>query len=311
MSEGIRRVLFYRDFRGFSGGHLKVWDYFNHVRHSSRHEPHIRFSENTLWDDSNPWLSFRDQPPPAPTGEHGMFLAGLDWLMLEPGQRERSPVPIINLVQHVRHGRPDDPRYAFLRCRAVRICVSEEVRNAIADTGQVNGPTFVAPNAIDLHGFPEPRAEAARPVDILIAAFKQPELGQRLRERLQGSVQRIDLLTAQLRRPDFLDRINQARVVVFLPHREEGFFLPALEAMALETVVVCPDCVGNRGFCVPDENCFRPDYSSESIVEAARAALLLPPAERQRLLLGGRQAVLRHDLMKERQAFLEILEDVI
>ena len=32
-----RPVLFYRDFKRFTGGDLKVWDYFNHVRSSPRH----------------------------------------------------------------------------------------------------------------------------------------------------------------------------------------------------------------------------------------------------------------------------------
>ena len=42
----------------------------------------------------------------------------------------------------------------------------------------------------------------------------------------------------------------RARVTVLVPNPKEGFYLPALEAMALGTIVVCPDCVGNRSFCV-------------------------------------------------------------
>ena len=61
----MRSVLFHRDFRGFSGGHLKVWHYFNHVRHSPDHIPEIYFSEQTIWDESNPWLSFKDQALPS------------------------------------------------------------------------------------------------------------------------------------------------------------------------------------------------------------------------------------------------------
>ena len=51
----IARVLFYRDFKRFTGGDLKVWDYFNHVRSSPRHSAHVRFSAESVWDATNPW----------------------------------------------------------------------------------------------------------------------------------------------------------------------------------------------------------------------------------------------------------------
>ena len=40
----IATVLFYRDFKRFTGGDLKVWDYFNHVRSSPRHTALVRFT---------------------------------------------------------------------------------------------------------------------------------------------------------------------------------------------------------------------------------------------------------------------------
>lgn len=38
---GKRRVLFYRDYQGFTGGHLKVRDYFEHLRASESFEPKV------------------------------------------------------------------------------------------------------------------------------------------------------------------------------------------------------------------------------------------------------------------------------
>src|SRR6185503_10470601 len=51
----IARVLFYRDFKRFTGGDLKVWDYFNHVRSSPNHTAQVRFSADSVWDETNPW----------------------------------------------------------------------------------------------------------------------------------------------------------------------------------------------------------------------------------------------------------------
>ena len=44
----MKEVLFFRDFKKFQGGHLKVWDYFNHVRSSPDHVPRVRFSPGSV-----------------------------------------------------------------------------------------------------------------------------------------------------------------------------------------------------------------------------------------------------------------------
>jgi glycosyltransferase involved in cell wall biosynthesis len=79
--------------------------------------------------------------------------------------------------------------------------------------------------------------------------------------------------------------------------------------MALGTIVVCPDCIGNRSFCIDGSNCFRPPYEEDAIVEAAEHAL----ARRRELapmLESAIETARRHDLSSERAAFLEILERV-
>lgn len=306
----MRTILFYRNFRGFTGGHLKVYDYFNHVRASSGYRPRIWFSRDTIWDGSNPWLALKEQGLEAwpPVDPDLLFLAGLDWLILDPDRRDRSSIPIINLIQGAEHALPDNPRYPFLQHKAIRICVSEEVAAAIRDTRRTNGPVFVIPCGLDLGPLPSPMADADKDVDLVIAAMKQADLGRQVKRRLDRPGRRIELLTTRLSRPDFLSWVNRAKVVVVLPRRVEGFGLPALEGMALGTVVVCPDVIGNRSLCLPGENCFRPEYTLEGIVEAAESALRLPPDQRRRMVEQGRLTPGRHGLPQERQAFLEILD---
>src|SRR5438552_2195391 len=79
-----------------------------------------------------------------------LFLAGTDWRGVPELDRSHFPKPIINLVQHPRHAEPNSELRNFLRNRAVRICVSQEVADAITATGEVNGPVFTIPNAIEL-----------------------------------------------------------------------------------------------------------------------------------------------------------------
>ena len=41
---------------------------------------------------------------------------------------------------------PKNPLYTFLKHRAIRICVSQEVGQMLWASGQVEGPLFVIPN---------------------------------------------------------------------------------------------------------------------------------------------------------------------
>jgi glycosyltransferase involved in cell wall biosynthesis len=302
----VRTVLFYRDFRRFTGGHLKVWHYFQHVASSGRFRPRVVLSEASVTDD-NPWARLPSEflarePPDA--GEV-LFLAGLDWRRLTPDQRAAPSGPIVNLIQHLRHADPANPRSDFLGYRAVRICVSREVETALISTHRVNGPILTIPAAVEVGRPPQ----EARTTDVLVAATKERRLGRRIAMRLEGADRRVDLIAELLPRTRFLERVARAKVGVMLPHRTEGFFLPALEAMALGTILVCPDCTANRSYCLDGVNCFRPPYDEDAIVRSAEAALaslsLLGPMAEQ-----GLATAQRHSLEAERAAFLEVLDRI-
>jgi hypothetical protein len=298
-----RTVLFVRDFRDFTGGHLKTWDYFQHVRAHPRFDAVAQFTERSRWDETNPWFGSpesvipqRDRFP-----ADALFLGGMTWNLLSERQRKASPIPVVNIIQHVRHA--EEPRRRWLPYRAVRICVSPEVTEAVAATGMSNGPLITIPNAIDVGSLPEPLPDEERPVDLVA-----PALARTLGERLDRPGRRIRVLDGLMPRREFLDAIDQARVSLFLPNPTEGFFLPALEAMALRSVVVCPDVVGNRSFCADGVNCFRPEYEEEALLGATEAALGLADEERRDLLVAGSETAARHDLPEERAAFHEVLD---
>src|SRR4051794_29637786 len=128
-------VLFHRDFQRFTGGHLKVWDYFSHVAASPAFEPRIAFTPESKWDATNPWSAVRDRVADwKPNDADVLFLAGPDWQALADDQRSNPGRPIINLIQHQRHADHSSELRGFLKHKAVRICVSEEVAAAIRET---------------------------------------------------------------------------------------------------------------------------------------------------------------------------------
>jgi glycosyltransferase involved in cell wall biosynthesis len=159
-----------------------------------------------------------------------------------------------------------------------------------------------------------------RDVDLLIVASKARaphrgspaapgEIGPELYARLRRDGRNIHLIETRIPRAELIEWLGRSVVTLFLPNRKEGFYLPALEGMAIGTIVVCPDCIGNRSFCIPGSNCFRPAYELDELMEAVETAL----AERDRLagmVERARETARRHDLAIERAAFLDVLNRV-
>jgi len=309
----MKTLLFHRDLAGFTGGHLKVWDYFRHTRASGRFRPRIYFTPDSRWDEANPWNLAPDERVPAfrPEAVGALFLAGMDWQALPPSLRHDPPCPVVNLIQGLRHADPECPLYGFLSHPALRICVSPQVAAAIEATGIVNGPVVTIPNGLDRTGFPAPLPWSRRPIDLLIVAVKRPELGQALANTFETGPWRIVCIDAWLPRPVFLERLAQAKVALLLPLAEEGFYLPALEAMALGSLVVCPDCVGNRSFCLDGRTCLQPrPYQADALIATAKTALTLTADQRQKLLDNAARQVESHDIDQERRAFLDLLDSL-
>jgi hypothetical protein len=99
-------------------------------------------------------------------------------------------------------------------------------------------------------------------------------------------------------------------VTVFLPNDTEGFYLPALEGFAADTLVVCPDCIGNRAFCLPGYNAFRPSFKLDELVASAEAALSLSPERAARMRANARATAEQYSLRREREAFHGVLRDI-
>jgi len=301
-------VLFHRDFLGYTGGHQKVADYFSHLQKSAGYKVNIAFSARTVWDASNPWFPKSQQAvvPFSPAAADALFLAGLDWkeylrLGVDPNK------PVVNLIQHVRHGDPSQNVYPFLKQKAVRICVSQQVADAIA--GKANGPVHVIANAHEV-----PNIVSLKTIELLVVGGKRSALARQLGRVFQAEIPAADLcvLDQFVSREALLAKMAAARVVLLLPNETEGFYLPALEVMQLADVTVVPDCVGNRDFCQDGVNCLRPEYTFEALLLATRQALTLLGDKEVCVAMRRRaqQTVAQHSLASERAQFLKIMDNL-
>jgi hypothetical protein len=307
----MRTVLFHRNFQHFQGGHLKVFHYFEHVRSSPSQDALIRFSRDSVWDPSNPWLNARDavidEDQDAPDVD-ALFLAGMDWRWVEPEQRVAPRLPIFNLIQG-RHARRDNEVRKFLAHPAIRICIGPEIQDELESFG-VEGPIFTIPIGVDLELLPAPLPAGQRDIDCLVLGVKDRPLGQAIARRLGKAGHRVLLVDQPIPRKLLLENMARARVAVHLPLRAEGAYLPALESMALGAVVVCPDCIGNRSFCRDGDTSLVPERTEKAITAAALTALSASDGDLRPMLAAARDQSDAHALTHERTRFLELLERV-
>ncbi len=228
-----------------------------------------------------------------------VFLAGMDWKHYLPHQAEHHRV--INLIQHVRHADPDLELFGFLKQKALRICVSDAVRDAIAP--YANGECITIPM-----GHSIPTIVRDKELELYILGRKNPDFANRMDNwaKEQGIKTKTD--TGLVDRKSVFENFARSKVSLVLPHSTEGFFLPGIEAMALSDVVVVPDCIANREYCLPETNITRCDYTETACQNAIldAQARLLSPAHAYRKFRGERLAR-SYSLTAERDAYRDLL----
>ena len=314
-----RRVWFHRGIAPLSGGQVKHSHYFEHVREMPGFSPAITFSREApsefhACERRKLWPAKEDERAECWQPESGdlLFLAGTDWRYLAECGLDAYAHPRVNLIQHVRHADEDCELHVFLGERAVRVCVSFEVARAISATGRVRGPVLTIPNGMDVAPFeaaeggsPADYEERAAPVTLL--GYKRPELARALSERLHAEGIEHEIHAGLRGRSEFLALLAESQIAVCLPHAEEGFYLPALEAMASGALVVTLDCIGNRGFCHDHWNCIIAEPNSRSLLRAVERILAMNPAERGHMHCRARATAARHSLAAERKRFHAVL----
>lgn len=306
-----KSLLFFRDFQKFQGGHLKVWDYFNHVTKSSSYTPTIYFPSTCKFDLSNPWFTHGmhnaisiDQIESA----DAFFVAGNDWSHLP--QNIHPHKPIINLIQGFSHFNDDDEKHRFLSRKAIRICVSKEVKYALDKVSHVNGPVFVVPNGLNLREMPPPYFIETKEIDILIVGIKKPRMASDLFDKIinKYNTAKVECIDRLMPRVDFLKKLRSSIITICLPKIEEGFYLPALEAMYYESIVICPDCIGNKSFCIHGVTCLIPTkYTLEYILDSLTIAYNYLENDKKHILGLAKDKVLENSAMEEK-LFLSILD---
>lgn len=299
----LPRMLFVRTYNGLLGGHLKVFDYLKHVAASGLFEPVLFLTPDSTASPQE-FLPEGVRTVRSPVEADAYFVAGFNWRILDEAGVNLAERPVVNLIQGLRHASPGDPRGAYLPRPALRICVSPSVFAAVEATGLTNGPLVSIPNGIDLQFLTA--FKTAKRDCVFIAGAKNPQLAHELAQLLARDSIASDVSDELIERKAFLARMASCAIAVALPAPDEGFFLPALEAMALECAVVLPQCEGAASYAIDGKTCLSPQYSAQALAACVRL-LRANSALAAGLRHAAKLIAAEHSLQREREQFISAL----
>ena len=328
----LKRILFYRNYSRYTGGHQKVRDYIGHLNCQSDFDVSLYLQNNAtsqraLFENIS---NVQYQNEYNPSGFDFVFLAGLDWreylslpqaeLLKEATKPEevlqkdlfpkhnlqkssRTPT-VINLIQHIRHGDPKHPLFEFLKYPAIRICVSQAVKRAIEP--HANGPCIHIPM-----GHQIPSIKLPKEYDLYILANKRAAWGKALAQWAINKGLNVLLHSELMPKQAVLNAMAQARISVCLPNPTEGFYLPGIEAMKLSDMAIVPDCKANNEYKRNFDNLIICSQQTEPVQQAIEQALsnINKPWHILKKLRGA-QTVKHYSMDQEKQRFLKLLRDI-
>lgn len=310
------------------GGIVKVMDYGRHFRRMGL-EVSVISSAPPAGDESifaMPGPKRLLEDPGVRWGRLGEFAVDRDELVLfswPPQWRDvtralyrRTPVSrVVHLIQNVRHANPsfvDGYGRRLLRRPMSRISINSEVERAIqhlVPKDKSTSPRCVVPLGHDVEYFWRERKHSIRrPVRVGYTGWKS-DLGERIAGQLEGRAFRFEGVFGEAGWEELAALYEWADVFLGTPNSEEGFYLPALEAMAAGTIVVVPDVGGNRSYCVFGTNCIGVEFEQEeSYREALEYVASAGEDEVRRLRSAGWETASQWTLEKEFQGLRRFVE---
>lgn len=296
---------FFRNYEKYTGGHQKFYDYLMHTKAITDIQCHLFVQKDCK---VMPGL-FRGidgieyQNEYDPTACNIVFLAGMDWQYYLPHRKPNDV--IVNLIQHVRHGDKSHPLFSYLKYNALRICVSNAVKTAIAP--YANGHCEAIPMG---HVIPQLKYEKC--YDLYILAKKNPHFGRTVARWAEERGFTCKLHDCLVSKEDVLTSFAKSKVTLALPNPTEGFFLPGIEAMALSDRVVVPDCIANREYCTENTNALLCEYNIDAVKKAITRSLKMLQTDTHRLQKRrGENTARSYTLIREREIYHKLIRELV
>ncbi len=309
----MKTVLFYQHFgkKGVvRGAHHKTFDFFNHIKSMTGYQPVIYFEEDSIWDDNLPWYDCFEKMPTLKDQKVEpdiLFLnSGKDWIRYTQHRKIPQGMPVISPVNNFRALNPEHKSFEFLTEKAIRLCPSPELYNAVKTHHLTNGHTVYLPNGVGINDEAN-TVKYKKTIDLLIVGNKNPEMAQQLSEKVQSLEQNIVVIDEWISKKDFQLLLAKSKVSVHLPKVVEEHYIPGVEAMMLDSLLIIPDCVGNRSYSQHLKTCVLCDYSLEGMTEAIQLIQNMPKNDQEQLKANAKEESKKFTIQNEKNVLEELL----
>jgi hypothetical protein len=308
-----KTILFYQHFgknTEVRGAHFKSFDFFNHINSFDGYDAIIAFDRTSEWNSTLPWFNLFETMPTLDnviSNPDILFLnSGKDWIKYSQNAKINPNTPIISPVNHFRALNENHPSFKFLSHNAIRLCPSPELFMAVKNHPLTSGKTIYLPNGVYINENVS-KLKNDKKIDLLIVGNKNPVLAQQIYSSFKHSSLNLVLLDKWMPKEGFQQMLAESKISVHLPKLVEAHYIPAIEAMMLNSLVVMPDCIGNRTYAKHLNTCYLSDYNLESLVHSIQSALEMQPEITDTIILNAQIESKAYSMNQEKSGLLNIL----
>lgn len=314
LKTGKKKVLFYQHFgrQGVvRGAHHKSYDFFHHIKSFSDFEPYIFFDKDSIWDANIPWFSLYKTMPTLKELDFEpdiLFLnSGKDWIRYSQYKKIEPETPIVSPVNNFRATKPGHPSFDFLGRKAVRLCPSPEIYDAVKDHPNTVGETIYMPNGVGISG-EALSLKNNKTIDALIVGNKNPSLANQLFDEIKDLNLNVEVINGWISKTEFQIKLAQSKISIHLPKHVEEHYIPGIEAMMLNSFVIIPDCIGNRSYSKNQETCIMTSYDLAGFKIALQDVLSLSDDDFKGIVKFAEKSTHQYSTEIERESLYKALK---
>jgi hypothetical protein len=222
---------------------------------------------------------------------------------------------VIHIVQSTRHANPDwldGYAYRLLSVHIARIMITEQVFEATRPLVNSSSPTRLIRQGHDWEYFQLDRIGGLRhPVRVAYTTWKST-IGDRVAAALANDDRFVFKAVREEADWESLRGLyHWSDVFLAFPRRQEGFYLPGLEALAAGSVLVTPDVGGNMAYCRFDSNSIQVEFGSpQDYVRALSALAAAEDAAIESMRQAAYSILPEFDLRREGEQFGALMAEI-
>lgn len=309
-----KKILFYQHFgkKGVvRGAHHKTFDFFHHIKSFVDFEPYIFFDEDSIWDADIPWFHLYKTMPTLKDLNFEpdiLFLnSGKDWIRYSQNRKIEPQTPIVSPVNNFRATKPGHPSFNFLGRKAIRLCPSPELYEAVKNHPNTVGETVYMPNGVGISD-KALTFKNHKTIDVLIVGNKNPSLANQLVNEIKDQNLKVEVIDGWISKKDFQIKLAQSKISIHLPKQVEEHYIPGIEAMMLNSLVIIPDCIGNRSYSINQKTCVMASYDLAGFLTALQYVKSIPVNEFKDIVQCAKKSTHQYSIKIERESLYKALK---